>query len=61
MRSRSLWCGVLVERPLLLLVKVTLSGKGVSRRVMETGVIADGQILERVNGREGAETESVVK
>jgi len=38
---------------MLLSVKMTRSGKGMSRRLMETGVIAESQILERLEWRGG--------
>jgi len=51
---------MLVERPMLLPVKMSLSGKGLSPRVMETGVIAESQISGRSRWRGELEVESVV-
>jgi len=61
MRSRSLWCRVLVERLVLLPVKMTLSGKGLSPRVMESRQSMNDHNRERVNASEEVEIESVVE
>jgi len=55
------WSGVLVESSALLSVKITLSGKPLSRRVMGWRLNADDHNLERVNGREVVEMDSVVE
>jgi len=52
---------MLVERPLLLSVQMTLSGKCLSRRVMDWKLSVDDHNLERVNGREGVKMNSVVE
>jgi len=45
----------------LLPVKMTLSGKGLSPRVMESRQSMNDHNLGRVNGREGVEMDNVVE
>jgi len=46
---------------MLLSVKMTLSGKGLSPRVMEWIQSVGVHNLERMNGKEGVEMDSVVE
>jgi len=61
LRSRSLWCGMLVERLMLLQVKMTLSGKRLSSRVIDWRLSVRVHNLERVNEREGVKMYNVVE
>jgi len=61
MRSRSLWCEVLVERAMLLPAKMTLSGKALSCTVMEWRMNVGVQILERLDWRGGYRMNNVIE